>query len=855
MGPVRHDSGVDAAAEALFAGPGETRALGRAFDWAATPLGPVAGWPADLVAAVRLALAQPLPAAVIARRGWTVCFNDAFVRPMGAGYLDAFGRDARRTFAHLASRFAPLIERAFAGESVSLEATYIPSRRAGPEAPATDTWRDLHYSPVRDAAGAVVAAFCLIPDVTARVLAERRRDEVEAGLRASEARFRALTELAPALLWETDAGGAAVAFNRRWSEYTGQTQADTQAGGWLAAVHPDDRPRTERAFAAAFATGQPLAVEHRLRRHDGAYRWFAVRQFPVRDGGGAPARLRRWFGAALDIDDRKRAEDALRAGEERYRTLVATLPGAAAFVFDRELRYRLAGGEAFRAAGFTPEQFVGRPVAEVLDPALAAEYVPLIRRALHGEPFEVEHAAHGRVFLSRGVPLREGAPPTDARATDARATDAPAGGTPAEVAPAGGGGDAGGRVVAALAVSVDVTARRRTEEALRASEARYRTLVEHVRDYAIMLLDPEGVVTEWTAGAAQVTGYAAAEAVGRHVSLLYTPEDVAAGVPAAHLAQAAAEGRGEWEGWRVRRDGTRFWATEIATAVRESGAIGGAIGGTTGGANGAPGRLLGFTRISRDLTDRRLAEAAAERAQLSAARDDLRRRLAAAEEAERQRLARELHDQLGQELTALRLGLDDAARLAAGHVPPDAPLLGSLARLGAVTQRMTADVRALALELRPPELDDVGLESALETYVGEWGARAGVAAEVAVTGLRGRPLPPDVASALYRIAQEALTNVAKHARATQVNVVVEQPDGEVRLIVEDDGRGFDPEATDARVRRERRLGLAGMRERAALFGGTVAVESSPGGGTTVYARLPLGPAPEGPGAAAGRPEA
>jgi PAS domain S-box-containing protein len=377
-------------------------------------------------------------------------------------------------------------------------------------------------------------------------------------------------------------------------------------------------------------------------------------------------------------------------------------------------------------------------------------------------------------------------------------------------------------------------------KALTTSEARYRTLVDNVEDYAIFLLDAAGVITEWTPGAERVKGYTAAEAVGQPLALFYTPEDVAAGAVDRELAEAAATGRVEREGWRVRKGGARFWANEIATAVRDP-----------------DGRLVGFTKIARDLTERRLGAQAVERAQLAAARDDLRRQLAAAEEAERRRLARELHDQLGQELTAFRLGLDDAARLAtalAGATArtsedaPAAPVLARLAQLQALAGRMTAGVRYLALELRPPELDDLGLESALETYVAEWSARYGVQAEVAVTGLRAeRDVAAEVGSTLYRIAQEALTNVAKHAKATHVSVIVEKPDGEVRLIVEDDGRGFEPEATAAQVRAERRLGLAGMRERAALVRGTLTVESSPSG-TTLYVRVPVDGA-TGPGEA------
>lgn len=221
-------------------------------------------------------------------------------------------------------------------------------------------------------------------------------------------------------------------------------------------------------------------------------------------------------------------------------------------------------------------------------------------------------------------------------------------------------------------------------------------------------------------------------------------------------------------------------------------------------------------------------------------RDILRWQLNEVEERERRRLARELHDQLGQDLTAMRLGLDDAARIAALHVPAGAPLMKRLSQLGSLTDRLTSGIRYVALELRSPELDDGGLAVALETYVLEWSMRYGIAADVEVATMQVEPpIPDNVASALYRIAQEALTNVAKHARATQVSVILEHRDGEARLIVEDNGEGFDMGADIQRAKAERRLGVAGMQERAILIGGRIAIESrAGGGGTTLYARLP-----------------
>ena len=332
-----------------------------------------------------------------------------------------------------------------------------------------------------------------------------------------------------------------------------------------ALIDPADRAAVQAARASALdpAGNGEYRIEFRFHPPVGAMRWIESVGRGVFEAGPDGPRATHLIGAMVDVTERRRAEDAVRASEARAQALMATLPGAAVFVFDRGLHYRFAGGEAFRAAGFTTEQFVGRTIDQVLEPSLAAQYVPLVTRALAGESFEMEHDAHERIYLTRGGPLP----------------------------------DATGHAGEALAVSVDVTARRLAERALEASEERVRTLVEHVRDYAIFLLDADGIITEWSAGAERVTGYPAAEALGQHLAFIYPPEDVAAGLPDMHLQEAAATGRGEWEGWRMGRAGHRFWANEIATAIR------------------APdGSIAGFTKITRDLTERRRAEEAMEQA-------------------------------------------------------------------------------------------------------------------------------------------------------------------------------------------------------------------------------------------------
>ncbi len=149
----------------------------------------------------------------------------------------------------------------------------------------------------------------------------------------------------------------------------------------------------------------------------------------------------------------------------------------------------------------------------------------------------------------------------------------------------------GGELEGFAKITRDLTERRRHEEELRVSEQRFRLLVDSVRDYAIFMLDPEGIVQSWNAGAQAIKGYAASEIIGRHFRAFYAPQDAAAGKPEAELALARANGRVEDEGWRVRKDGTLFWANVVVTAVY-----------------GPAGDLLGFAKVTRDMTERRRLE-------------------------------------------------------------------------------------------------------------------------------------------------------------------------------------------------------------------------------------------------------
>jgi len=235
-----------------------------------------------------------------------------------------------------------------------------------------------------------------------------------------------------------------------------------------------------------------------------------------------------------------------------------------------------------------------------------------------------------------------------------------------------------------------------------------------------------------------------------------------------------------------------------------------------------------------DLTERKQAEEAREREQSERARTELLGRMVFAQEDERRRIAREMHDQFGEQLTALGLRIRMLKEASADR----ADLSSMVEALEHVAQQLDRDVDHLVWELRPTALDDLGLRAALANYIQDWSVRVSVSAELHTAGLTTDRLGSEIETTLYRIAQEALNNIAKHARAGHVEIILERRPDHVSLIVEDDGVGFDPAGVDAD---RRGFGLLGMQERAALVGATLQIESAPGEGTTVLVRMPTTP--------------
>lgn len=352
-------------------------------------------------------------------------------------------------------------------------------------------------------------------------------------------------------------------------------------------------------------------------------------------------------------------------------------------------------------------------------------------------------------------------------------------------------------------VANDLSERRAADRLIAASVKRYREIVETANE-GICKVDTSDLITFVNPAFMRLTGFREDELLDRPFELLLPAEDVGAERAAFDRRDTGRLGLREL---RLRRsDGSIVW-TSVSTNLL----------------HGEDGEFAGMLRMYTDITDRK---------QLEVARDNLVRDLVAAQEAERHRVARELHDQMGQHLVGLSLGLNRLAQLNGNS--SEAALVTQ--RLQAVAETMARDIQHLAFELRPASLDDLGLADAVRNYADGQARRFGI--EVDVQCERLTRLDATVETAIYRIVQEALTNVAKHARAERVSVILEPRGDQLQVIVEDDGVGFTPEvlghASDGG-----RLGLRGMAERAALVGGQFQIESRPGRGTTMFLRVPL----------------
>src|SRR5215470_7627663 len=353
----------------------------------------------------------------------------------------------------------------------------------------------------------------------------------------------------------------------------------------------------------------------------------------------------------------------------------------------------------------------------------------------------------------------------------------------------------------------------------------FRLLVDSVKDYAIFVLSPDGNVLTWNYGAQALKGYTKEEILGQHFSKFYLPEAVESGWPMRELAMADKEGRFADEGWRVRKDGSVFWASVIITALRDS-----------------AGHLSGFAKITKDMSEQRDA---AER--INNLNRELRRKVAELDESrhiielrtlelqklsaevmhvqddERRRIARELHDDLGQQLSLLKMLLSRSA---------------SSKDIEEIASSALSTVRNLSYLLHPPLLDESGLRAALEWFIEGLAKRSCIEITLQVRPDIFPRLGAEIETAIFRVIQEALMNAVRHAKTESARVEIEKQPELVVVRVRDYGQGLPAELASLNGGQRVGVGISGMRERIRQFGGELTVTRSEPG-TLVEATIPL----------------
>ena len=641
--------------------------------------------------------------------------------------------------------------------------------------------RDIVYFETIEDGGFAICTCILLYVLVMRFA--RERAVIEEAVRRNERRYRSLVLATAQVTWTARSSGEIVDAQPTWEAFTGQKLEQYIGWGWMDAIHPDDRAHLAERWRKAVAreTRPPndryYEIEYRVRRHDGVYRNFVARTVPVLNADGV---VQEWVGICYDITEQKSHEQQLRDSEERYRSLVEVAPDTILVHQDGKIIFiNPTGMKMLRAPN--AEVFANMAVLDLTHPDFREAVRERMRKTAAGE----------RVAIME----------QKIRRFDGTYVDVEVGAT---------GFIYQGRP-AVQVVARDITARLRAQEELRASEIRFQLLTRATTD---IVYDWDMVTNAiwWNENLRLLFGYQGPPEtldIDFWTSVIH-PNDTAR--IRASLFGAITEGKQFWaDEYRFKRaDGSYANILDRGYIVHD--------------AQSKPIRMIG---AMMDITDRKLTEQ-----RLRDSREQLRALSAHLErvrEEDRTRIAREIHDELGQALTGLKMDLSwFAARL------PNLPALHekSAAMLKLIDSTVNA-VRRLSTELRPAILDSLGLIPAIEWLAQEFEKRTGVTCEF-LTADENLTVDEERTTALFRICQEALTNVTRYARASAVHLVLETDEKQISLRISDNGRGI----TDAEAKGTKSFGLLGMRERARLLGGTLDITGAPGKGTTLTVRIP-----------------
>jgi PAS domain S-box-containing protein len=607
----------------------------------------------------------------------------------------------------------------------------------------------------------------MVEDITEKRKAENQRKLAEDTLRESEVRFRLAAQAGKMYAYEWDLITNRIVRSGDISGVLGTaSHASLTREQLLARVHPDDKGLFKTSVSERTPENPDVQISYRLLGSDGTVAWLEKTAHAVFDEQG---RMVRMIGMVADITERKRAEDAIREGEMRYRRIVETT-NEGVWLLDSKLQNSYVNRHLAEMLGYQPEQMIGRSVFDFYFPWDVERKKQVLMRRQEGVGEQIEERLRRRDGSELWVRLA---------ATPVFKDN--------------------GEFDGALAMVSDITERKRAEETLRESEEKFRSVFRDA-GVGMVIVSPEGRFLAANKTFCDCLGYTEPELLKRTIESVTLAEDWPAF--SQKLQQALTEGHGfQWYQKRCLHKSGRVVFTENSTSLIRTN-------------DGVPKY---FVAEVLDVTSRKEAEDA-----LSA----MTRKLIEAQEQERARIGRELHDDINQRLAMLSVELEQL-QLA----PSEAPR-----RVQELRKRVTEisnDVQALSHDLHSSKLQYLGVVAGIRGWCKEFSQRERI--EVDFRGDVSSVLPPEAGVCLFRVLQEALHNAAKHSGVKRMEVRLLEDSSEIHLIVRDFGRGFEIDA----AMQGSGLGLTSMRERVRLVNGTIAIESELMGGTTVHARVPF----------------